>query len=148
MYWPRPSGSWSLTIETAATVPPGGIACDLASFSPKLLNSAPDAALHPGWRRRHEAARWQPEVVRAWLDHGAWQLKFVVAQPADVDELETMLARLDRDLPRDQVLLMPEGVTRQALRARAAWLGELCKARGYRYAPRLQIELFGHRRGT
>jgi 7-carboxy-7-deazaguanine synthase len=137
-----------ITIETAATVPPAGIACDLASLSPKLLNSAPDAALHPAWRRRHEAARWQPDVVRAWLDHGPWQLKFVVAQPADVDELETMLARLDRDLPRDQVLLMPEGVTRQALRARAAWLGELCKARGYRYAPRLQIELFGHRRGT
>src|SRR5947209_7549513 len=31
-----------ITIETAATVPPDGIACDLASLSPKLLNSAPD----------------------------------------------------------------------------------------------------------
>ncbi len=137
-----------LTIETAATVPPAGIACDLASLSPKLLNSAPDAAQHPAWRRRHEATRWQPDVVRAWLDHCAWQLKFVIAQPADVDELEAMLAKLGRDLPRDRVLLMPEGVTREKIHERAAWLGELCKARGYRYAPRLQIELYGHRRGT
>ena len=37
-----------LTIETAATVDPAGIACDLASLSPKLLNSAPDAADHAG----------------------------------------------------------------------------------------------------
>jgi 7-carboxy-7-deazaguanine synthase len=137
-----------LTIETAATVPPAGIACDLASLSPKLLNSAPDAAQHPAWRRRHEATRWQPDVVRAWLDHCVWQLKFVIAQPADVDELETMLTKLGRDLPRDRVLLMPEGVTREQISSRAAWLGELCKARGYRYAPRLQIELYGHRRGT
>ena len=33
-----------LTIETAATIEPAGIACDLASLSPKLLNSAPDAS--------------------------------------------------------------------------------------------------------
>src|SRR6185312_1651951 len=32
---------YHLTIETAATVGPEGIACDLASLSPKLLNSAP-----------------------------------------------------------------------------------------------------------
>src|SRR5476651_2581045 len=139
---------YHLTIETAATVAPDGIACDLASLSPKLLNSAPDAAKHAAWRRRHEATRWQPAVVRAWLDQGAWQLKFVVARPEDVDELEAMLAKLGRDIPRDRVLLMPEGVTREKIRERAAWLGELCKARGYRYAPRLQIELYGHQRGT
>src|SRR5471030_2767030 len=100
-----------ITIETAATVAPGGIACDLASLSPKLLNSAPDARAHPAWRKKHEAARWQPDIVRAWLDHGAWQLKFVVAQPADVDELEAMLEKLGREIPREKILLMPEGVT-------------------------------------
>jgi 7-carboxy-7-deazaguanine synthase len=43
---------------------------------------------------------------------------------------------------------MPEGVTPEALRARSAWLSELCKARGYRYAHRLHVELYGNRRGT
>jgi 7-carboxy-7-deazaguanine synthase len=137
-----------LTIETAATIAPGGIACDLASLSPKLLNSAPDATKHAAWRKKHEATRWQPDVVRAWLDTYDCQLKFVVARAEDVDEIEAMLAKLGRDLPRDRVLLMPEGVTRERLRERAGWLAELCKARGYRYAPRLHIELYGSKRGT
>jgi 7-carboxy-7-deazaguanine synthase len=137
-----------VTIETAATVAPAGIACDLASLSPKLLNSAPDPLQHMAWRRKHEALRWQPDVVRAWLDAGPWQLKFVVAQPADVEEIEGMLAQLRRDIPRHKVLLMPEGTTAGALRARAPWLSELCKQRGFRYAHRLQIELYGNTRGT
>jgi 7-carboxy-7-deazaguanine synthase len=137
-----------ITIETAATVAPGGIACDLASLSPKLLNSAPDPLTHAAWRRKHEALRWQPEIVRAWLDAYPWQLKFVVAQPADVEEIEGMLRQLQRDVPRHRVLLMPEGTTAVALRERASWLSELCKRHGFRYAPRLQIELYGNKRGT
>jgi 7-carboxy-7-deazaguanine synthase len=139
---------YHITIETAATVAPAGIACDLASLSPKLLNSAPDGRLTVAWRRRHEALRWQPEVVRAWVDGYEFQFKFVVAQPADVDEIEGMLASLGRDIPRHRVMLMPEGITLASLRQRAEWLPELCKARGYRYAHRLHIELFGNRRGT
>jgi len=137
-----------LTIETAATISPGDIDCDLASLSPKLLNSAPDALEHTAWRKKHEATRWQPDVVRAWVDRYPYQFKFVIARPEDVDELEPMLAALDRDIPRHKVLLMPEGTVSSKIRARAAWLGELCKARGYRYAHRLQIDLYGNRRGT
>jgi 7-carboxy-7-deazaguanine synthase len=140
---------YHLTIETAATVAPEGIACDLASLSPKLLNSAPDAGQHAAWRRKHEATRWRPDTVRSWLDQGCgWQFKFVVTQPSDLDEVEGMLASLGRDIPRHKVLLMPEGITQETLRNRAAWLSELCKSRGYRYATRLQVELYGNKRGT
>jgi 7-carboxy-7-deazaguanine synthase len=137
-----------ITIETAATVAPEGIACDLASLSPKLLNSAPDADEHPTWRKKHEATRWQPEVVRQWVDAYPYQFKFVITRPEDVDELEHMLGALEREIPRHKVLLMPEGTALTKLRARAGWLAELCKARGYRYAHRLQLELYGNRRGT
>lgn len=137
-----------LTIETAATVAPDGIACDLASLSPKLLNSAPDPLAHAAWRRKHESTRWQPDVVRAWVDRYAYQFKFVVARPEDLDELEHMLAALHREIPRHKVLLMPEATSLERMRERAAWLGDLCKARGYRYAHRLHIELYGNRRGT
>ena len=139
---------YHITIETAATIAPEGVACDLASLSPKLKNSGPDARLDETWRKKHETLRWQPDVVRAWLDGYGYQLKFVVAQPADVDEIEAMLGQLGREIPRAKVLLMPEGVTVEALRAKAGWLGELCKARGYRYAPRLHVELYGNKRGT
>ena len=137
-----------ITIETAATVAPDGIACDLASLSPKLANSAPDERLPATWRERHEATRWQPEAVRAWVDGYAYQFKFVVSSPADVAELEALLAGLGRDIPAHKVLLMPEATSLEKLRERAVWLGELCKARGYRYAHRLHIELYGNKRGT
>lgn len=137
-----------ITIETAATLPPDGIACDLASMSPKLLNSAPDAREHPAWHKRHEATRWQPDVVRAWVDGYDFQFKFVVTAPADVDELEGMLGKLGRDIPRHKVLLMPEARSLETMRARAPWLAELCKERGYRYAHRLHVELWGNKRGT
>jgi 7-carboxy-7-deazaguanine synthase len=137
-----------ITIETAATVAPADIACDLASLSPKLLNSAPDPLEHTAWRRKHEATRWQPDVVREWVDRYPYQFKFVVARPEDVEELEAMLAALHRVVPRHKVLLMPEATKLEVMRARAAWLGELCKARGYRYAHRLHVELYGNRRGT
>lgn len=137
-----------ITIETAATVAPDGIACDLASLSPKLLNSAPDPGQHAVWRRKHEATRWQPDVVRAWVDAYDYQFKFVVARPEDIEEMEHMLAALGREVPRHKVLLMPEARTVEKMRERAAWLGDVCKARGYRYAHRLQIELYGNRRGT
>lgn len=142
------AGGRHITIETAATVAPDGIACDLASLSPKLLNSAPDPLTHAAWRRKHEATRWQPDVVRAWIDRYPYQFKFVVARPEDIEELEAMLAALHREIPRHKVLLMPEATSLTQMRDRAGWLGELCKARGYRYAHRLHLELYGHRRGT
>lgn len=141
-------GGRHITIETAATVAPDGIACDLASLSPKLLNSAPDPLEHGAWRKKHEATRWQPDAVREWVDHYPYQFKFVIARPEDVEELEHMLAALNREIPRHKVLLMPEATSLEQMRSRATWLGELCKARGYRYAHRLHIELYGHRRGT
>ena len=51
-----------ITIETAGTVaPPAGLACDLASISPKLANSTPSAeAAGAGWAARHEASRRRP----------------------------------------------------------------------------------------
>ena len=137
-----------ITIETAATVAPDGIACDLASLSPKLRNSLPDDRLPAAWRERHEATRWNPDAVRAWIDGYAYQFKFVVSSPADIEELEALLASLDRDIPRHKILLMPEAISLDRMRERAAWLGELCKARGYRYAHRLHIELYGNKRGT
>ncbi|MDQ5977650.1 MAG: 7-carboxy-7-deazaguanine synthase [Verrucomicrobiota bacterium] len=141
--------NYHITIETAATVPPKGIACDLASLSPKLAHSAPDTRLDDTWRRKHAELRWQPTVVASWIGTTTdYQLKFVVSSEADVTELEAMLIETECVIPPSKVLLMPEGVTVETLRAKAGWLGELCKARGYRYAPRLHIELYGNRRGT
>ena len=41
-----------------------------------------------------------------------------------------------------------EGTAVEALRERGAWLAEIAKREGYRFTPRLQIELYGNRCGT
>ncbi len=140
--------AYHLTIETAATVAPSGIACDLASLSPKLAHSAPDARLDDAWRRKHEELRWQPEVIAAWIAAGNYQLKFVVSSAADLAEIEAMMTATECAVPPHKILLMPEGITIETLRERSAWLSEVCKERGYRYAHRLHVELYGNRRGT
>ncbi len=138
-----------ITIETAGTIPPNGIACDLASLSPKLTNSTPAETIVPaGWRARHEATRLQPSVLRAWVEHCDYQMKFVVESSTDVEEIETLLSAIGRPIPPSKVLLMPQGTNVETIRGRNESLIDLCLRAGYRYCNRLQIELFGNARGT
>ena len=139
-----------ITIETAGTVEPGGIACDLASLSPKLKHSTPlPGEIEPGWIERHEQRRLQPEVLRAWLEHcPEYQMKFVVCTESDLEEIAALLAETGPPIPPHRVLLMPEGRSVEELAARSAWLVDVCKSRGFRYCRRLHIDLFGNRRGT
>ena len=74
-----------------------------------------------------------------------YQLKFVVAQPEDLEEIQQMLDRLGAD--HDKVILMPEGVDASVLRERSLWLAEIAKREGFRFSPRLHVDLWGNRRG-
>jgi 7-carboxy-7-deazaguanine synthase len=137
---------YHITVETAATVFKP-VACDLASLSPKLSNSTPRQREGGRFAERHEKLRLRPEVIRAFMRHCDYQLKFVIDEPGDVDEVLAILAELP-DVDREKVLLMPQGVTREELAKRGPWLADVCKEHGFRYCPRLHIELYGNRRGT
>jgi 7-carboxy-7-deazaguanine synthase len=138
-----------ITIETAGTIAPEGIACDLASLSPKLANSTPSVELAgAAWVERHEKTRLQADVLRQWIDSYPFQLKFVVSDQSQLAEIKNLLLFLDRSIPPSKTLLMPEGVTLEALGARRDWLISACKHDGYRYCQRLHIDLFGNTRGT
>jgi len=130
-----------ITIETAGTVS-APVACDLMSISPKLSNSTP-----PGeWAARHERLRIQRPELADLMARYAYQLKFVIENPADVEEAAALAEELRA--PRERVILMPEGTDRDRLRHRAIWLAEICKQRGFRFSPRLHVELWGARRGV
>ena len=130
-----------ITIETAGTVFQP-VTCDLMSISPKLANSTPEGR----WAQQHERLRIQPEVLARLMAAYEHQLKFVIAAPGDLDEVERLVADLHAD--RSKVILMPEGIDAAALRERGAWVVEACKQRGFRFSPRLHVELYGNRRGT
>ena len=131
-----------ITIETAGTVF-APVACDLMSISPKLANSTPDDAR---WGRQHERLRIQPEVLAELMARYEYQLKFVIARPGDLDEVRSLVESLGAE--RERVILMAEGTEVEQLRERGLWLAEICKQEGYRFSPRLHVDLWGARRGV
>ena len=134
-----------ITIETAGTVF-APVACDLMSISPKLANSTPAGPDWDRWAARHDRLRIQPAILGRLMSSYPYQLKFVVGEPSDMAEILSLVRDLNAD--RQRVLLMPEGVEAAVLRERGRWLVEICKSEGFRYSPRLQVDLYGHRRGV
>ena len=130
-----------ITVETAGTVFKP-VACDLMSISPKLGNSTPEGP----WSAQHERLRRQPQTLRRLMAEYAYQLKFVIAQPGDMDEVRALVGALGA--PAGNVILMPEGTEAGMLRERSLWLAEICKSENYRFSPRLHVDLYGSRRGT
>lgn len=137
-----------VTIETAGTVYHFSrpVACDLMSISPKLANSTPREREGGQWAAQHERLRYQPEVLKQLMAEYEYQLKFVVASPDDIPEITKTIE--DTQADRSRVVLMAEGITSDVIRERATWLTEICKREGFRYSPRLHIDLWGNRRGV
>ncbi len=132
-----------VTVETAGTLAPE-FSCDLLSVSPKTGNSDPEGP----WRGRHRRLRRDAGPLRELLgrfdDH---QLKFVVHGPEDLPEILELLGRLPPVRP-ERVLLMAEGRTAAQVASRAPVVAALCREHGFRYTPRLHLDLFGPGRGV
>lgn len=135
-------GGKHVTIETNGTVY-RDVKADLVSLSPKLSNSTPEGE----WRDIHEGKRLNYEVLEKFISNYDYQLKFVVAEKSDLQEVEKVLAGLST-YRSEKVMLMPEGVDSEVLKSRGKWVAEVCREKGYRYSPRLQIHLYGNKRGT
>ena len=134
-----------VTVETAGTVfrP---VLCDLMSISPKLANSTPYEREEGRWADQHERTRYQPGVLKQLIESYEYQLKFVVEERSDIDEIQQIVEEIQADAER--VLLMPQGTGWQVLNERAKWLVEICKNYKYRFCPRLHVEIWGDRRGV
>ena len=134
-----------VTIETAGTVYQP-VVCDLMSVSPKLANSTPHQREDGRWAAQHERLRYQSDVLKRLMAENPYQLKFVVCTPEDLDEVREIIEEIGAD--RQRVILMPEGIDAQAIRDRARWLVDVCKAEKFRYGPRLHIDIYGNQRGV
>lgn len=139
-------GAWHITIETAGTIE-RQLPCDLMSISPKMRNSTPDPDRAGEWSARHETSRYRPEVVRRLIEAYPYQLKFVIDQPEDVEEVVEYLEEVG-EVAGDRVLLMPQGVDPKELARRSEWIQAQCDRLGFRFCPRKHIEWYGNKRGT
>ncbi len=132
-----------VTIETAGTVDLPVVA-DLMSISPKLRNSTP---VGDEWAARHDERRHAPEVIRRLMRDYSYQLKFVIDRPDDVADVEQWLTEFP-EVAAENVYLMPQATTAEALREQSAWVQRAAMERGWQFSPRLHVEMFGNRRGV
>ena len=147
------------TVETNGTVVPDmDVPIDLASVSPKLESSTPTPEQDPKgegeWEERHEERRLDLDALSTLVERYDHQLKFVVTGPEDMAEIVDLVERL-RDRSRgtvvvadEDVLLMPEGATRDRLDETRNVVADLAMEYGFRYTPRLHVDLWNDAPGT
>ncbi len=140
---------YHVTVETNGTINRTA-PIDLASISPKLSNSTPTPERDPTgdgeWDDRHEDRRLDIDALTGLVERYESQLKFVVSDADDLPEIYHILDRL-RDqstvpIPDEDVLLMPEGATREHLAETRETVAELAIEHGFRYTPRIHVDLW------
>jgi organic radical activating enzyme len=126
---------WRVEVETNGTLRPtvAGPLVTQWNVSPKLANS--------GLALEH---RYRPAVLRAFEATGRAIFKFVVAKAAELDEVQAIV---DECCLTD-VYIMPEGTDAATVTSRLEQLAEPVLARGWNLTPRLQILIWGDRRGV
>ncbi|SHH56784.1 7-carboxy-7-deazaguanine synthase QueE [Halobaculum gomorrense] len=155
----RLDDDYHLTVETNGTVvPPKGTPVDLVSISPKLASSTPTADRIPAGvegdtdadaadrAERHEAARVELAALAALVERYESQLKFVVTGRDDMTEIVDLVDRVREaasvPVPDDEVLLMPEGQTREQLAGTRETVADLALEYGFRYTPRIHVDVW------
>jgi len=122
------------------------VRCDLMSISPKLANSTPHDREGGRWAQQHDRLRYQPEILKRLIQLYSYQLKFVVVEESDLAQVRAIVDEIGA--AKSRVLLMPEGIDSAVLAQRGRWLAEVAKREGFRFTPRLHIDLWGNRRGV
>ncbi len=143
------------TVETNGTIYRDA-PIDLASISPKLASSTPTPEKDPKgdgeWVAQHEDRRVHLDELTKLVETYNGQLKFVVTDRDDMDEIERLIgdiqSRTSSIISDADVLLMPEGTTRDELDANRVLVAELAQTYGYRYTPRLHVDLWNDAPGT
>ena len=107
------------------------------SVSPKLMNSG---------ERMADACK--PDIVASYMAYGTVYLKFVVATDGDVSNLKLFVDEYKRLGWVGEVYLMPVGGTQESYEMNAQNVASLAMYHGYRYSPRLQVDLWQNEWGT
>ena len=92
----------------------------------------------------------KPSIASEYISvHGSYMyLKFVVSELLDVDEVERAIKEYQSAGVTAPVYLMPVGGTSESYFKNGKDVANFALEKGYRYSPRLHVDLFGNRWGT
>jgi len=125
---------WHTEIETAGTIAPTSIEmAGLFTVSPKLANSGNPLE-----------KRLIPETLEIFATSGRAVFKFVVSTPADFDEIDELVETFGMW----PVYIMPEGNSVSKVMIRQRHIAAAALERGYYLTTRLQVLLYGNKRGA
>jgi 7-carboxy-7-deazaguanine synthase len=133
------TGSPFVEVETNGTISPDKISTSFVSqwnVSPKLSNSG-----MPSEKRVNELA------IENFLSTGKSIFKFVVANHADLMEVIKYWVK-PYGIPKEKVLLMPAGDSRETLESVSQLVANFCANEGYRFSPRLHINIWNQKTGV
>jgi len=90
----------------------------------------------------------QPKVVKSYEMVGYTYLKFVVATRQDVEDAERAVAEYREAGFGGPIYLMPAGGVPQVYNLNTQEVARLAMERGWRYSPRLQVDIWRNEWGT
>jgi organic radical activating enzyme len=131
-----------IEVETNGTIKPNEIFdkyVTIYNVSPKLSNSQVSLEM----RSKPDVIEWFAKNKKAWF-------KFVVENESDVEEIiyDLPYSNIIMSFAKDRILLMPQADTREKYLQLAPRVIEWCKKYGFRFSPRLHIEIYDRRTGV
>lgn len=127
--------SWEIEIETNGTCRP-------------LVTSHPDVRYRVSPKMSNSGSRrsLRGESLLAFLREPQYAFKFVVSSHDDLDEVFRLQQSIS--IPSSKVWIMPLGVISREISRISKGLIDNIIYLGYNYSPRLQVTLWGKRRGV
>ena len=90
----------------------------------------------------------KPEIVDSYQAVGTVYLKFVIANASDMNDVKVFVDEYKQAGFDGEIYLMPVGGTAESYNLSAPKVAELAMKGGYRYSPRLQVDLWKNEWGT
>ncbi len=153
-----------ITIETNATVFIKELSpiVDFFSLSPKLKSSIPDKMKlekinlsgFDNYTILHEKRRLNIQAIQQFINLRKdqkqcidFQLKFVIAVQEEENEIQMILSNLS-GWKNEDIILMPVGLDQSELARSTHLCWTMAVRKGWRFTPRLHIDVFGNKAGV
>lgn len=135
------SNGYHITVETNGTKY-SDIKCDLVSMSPKLSNSIPFKSGNYHIIEQHNKKRINIQVIKKFIKNYDYQLKFVCRDlDSDFEEVKDILEKIGT-YQLENVMIMPLADCKEEFERIQRNMVRKCVKYGFRYANRLQLQIW------
>jgi organic radical activating enzyme len=135
------SKNYFIEIETNGTIMPSKDIIELVdqwNISPKTNNSL-------NKQQGIDLDRLYEKSLSFYNDLRGSTFKFVVDKPEDLSEIDQILKKFA--IPKDKVMLMPQGTTRENISQKTKWIAAYARENSFALTTRLHVLLWGNQRG-